>query len=250
MSGIVGENGESSTYLTISKYIDGIKKIINSSGLFINNYDGLCAQFDCINMMIDQYNDATTPSLKKDLYDDFIEKTDWKKLSERLTSDIKNKKQGEINKLKPFKFKYPKLETLSMDTINNMNMCLSDVVDLLKNGEKIEVQNLTQKQKKHILQYSEYKNDFEAELDIFKKSIQDYEKRAVQSRTANETILKENIETLYNVHLKYAYYILNKKQPEFTEIAYKDDKGNIKTIPLDKSQNKFIKNAIKIMLDI
>lgn len=243
MSGIVGGDNLTSTYKNFEEQINGIKQIINSSGLFISHYDMLINQINCLNDMIEQYNDATTPSLKRDLYDDFIEKTDWKKLNERLSKDINNKELTDIEPFQTFKFKYPKLEPISSDTVNNMSMTITDI------DFNTQVSKLTQKQKKHINQFNEYRNDFINELNDFTKSIKEYENNAVQARNANETILLNNVEILYNIHLNYAKSLKQGRKLN-KEYIYKDDKNNNIIITFDKSQSKFIKSAIKQMLDI
>ncbi len=243
MSGIVGGDNLTSTYKSFNEQINNIKQIVNSSGLFISKYEMLINQINCLNEMIEQYNDATTPSLKRDLYDDFIEKTNWKELNERLAKDINNNRLAEIEPFQTFKFKYPKLSTISADTVNNMNMSIADIDFNTKDNK------LTNKQKKHINIFNEYRNDFINDLDQFSASIKSYENNAVQARNANETILLNNVEILYNIHLNYAKGLKNGKNIN-KEYIYKDDKNNNIIISLEKSQSKFIKQSIKKMLKI
>ena len=68
------------------------------------------------------------------------------------------------------------------------------------------------------------------------------------------SVLMSNVNALYEIHKKYAYEQFKKLPSSFEQ----DIDGQLidcikvknKIIPLDKSQPKFIKNAIKMMLDI
>lgn len=236
----------SSTYNTYSDIINNVKYITSSSGLFIKNYDMLYQQMNNLNNMIEQYNDVSTPSIKRDIYDDFNDGTNWDILKEKLLKDIKEKPKNKIEELKPFRFKYNKLEPVSLEVLNNMNILTSDMnLNQYKEGEKI-----TPKMKKNIRLYYDYKNDLHTDLNQFLDSVKAFENRVIDTRNANMTTLHDNIDILYNIHLHYAYDILHKKKPSVTEVIYNDGKGNNKIIPIEKSQSKFIKNAIKIMLDI
>ena len=90
MSGFVNDDGNSNTYETLNNYVNGIKEIINSSGLFKTKYEDVSKQIDVMNEMVEQFNTAIIPSLKHDIIDIMNESTDWEGLKTNLAKDIKN----------------------------------------------------------------------------------------------------------------------------------------------------------------
>ena len=107
---------------------------------------------------------------------------------------------------------------------------------------------------KKITTYEDNKDTFINELDEFTNNVSTWENNVVDCRTNNIPVLMSNVNALYEIHRKYAYEQFKKLPSSFEQdidgqlidcIKIKD-----KVIPLDKSQPKFIKNAIKMMLDI
>lgn len=268
MSGYVNSDGASNTYETLNSYVNGIKEIINSSGLFKTKYDDVAKQVDLMNDMIEQFNTAIIPSLKHDLLDIMNETTNWDELKTNLSKDIKIKQKTSLSelssKLIPFKFNVSKVDKLSDDILTNMNMVFTEIEI---NNDNIEMS--AKQHKKEIMQFNAYRNEFKQDLDEFLSNISNCENIAVNCRNNNVDIMKKNIDILYKIHVNYAHSLIHNKKNKANiknnnkdvnnttdnnvntdTINYKDAKGKIIEIPLCKSQHEFITKAIKKMLAI
>lgn len=249
MSGYVNDNGNSNTYETLNTYANGIKEIINSSGLFKTKFDDVSKQVDLMNEMTEQFNTAIIPSLKHDIIDIVNETINWEELKTNLSKDIKTKPKGTITeltaKLIPFKFNITKADKLSDDVLTNMNMVFTEI-DI--NDDNIEMS--AKKHKKEIMKFNEYRNEFKQDLDEFLSNISNCENIAVKCRNNNVDIMKKNIDILYKIHIQYAYNLIHKNKNNITSINYVNNKGDTIEIPLYKSQHEFITKAINKMLAV
>lgn len=249
MASIVDNCGYSQTYKTMNEYINNLKDVVNSPGYLLDNYKSVCKQIDVINNMVDNIKQVAITSIKHDLIDIMEKSTDWDKYKQDLTEFLKDAKHKNKSPIfnKPrfysFKFKYnDNLELLNNDSIQNIFLTLSDIDE---NDNKIN---------KKINIYEDNKDVFINELDNFINNIPEWENNVVQCRTNNIPLLMSNINSLYEIHKKYAYEKIKKLPSSFEQdingqmidcIKIKD-----KIIPLDKSQTRFIKNGIKILLDM
>lgn len=245
MSGYVNNDGSSNTYITLKEHSDVVREIINSSGLFKNRYEQVINQVNSMNNIAEQFNSAILSSIKQDMIDIMNQSTNWEKLKQNLQIDIKNKPKRISYNFKPFDFKIELLDSVSDDLLTNMNMLMSDIHVDENNMNVISKDN-----KKNIRRYDEYKNLFSHELDLFLNNVKYCEDKAISCRNHNVNIMKHNIDELYKVHSVYANNILHKNKNNFNSITYTNSQGNDIIIPMDKSQNKFITNAIKMMLEI
>lgn len=244
MSGYVNTDGSSNTYTTLREHSDVVKEIITSSGLFKNRYKQVMSQVNSMNNIAEQFNSAIVSSIKHDIIDIMNQTTNWEKLKQNLQIDIKNKPKKLTYNFKPFKFDIDTLETIPDDLLVNMNIVISDIhIDENNNA-------ISKEDKKNIRLYNEYKNSFIHEMDSFLETIKCCEDKAVSCRNNNVNIMKHNIEELYKIHSVYANNILHKNKNNFNNIVYTNTEGKTIEIPLEKSQNKFIVNAITKMLEI
>lgn len=245
MSGYVNEDGTSNTYTTIKNYVSDIKQIINSSGLFKNNYNRVITQIDSINNTVEQFNSAIVSSLKRDLIDLMNNTTDWDDLHKKLETDIKRNPKTFDYKFQQFNFNVDKVELITDDIITNMNMLMEEI-----NIDTSNVELSAKKNKKYIHAYNDYKNSFEQDIDNLLQGVLTCEDNAIRCRNKNLEILNNNIKILYKIHARYAYNVLHKVKNNISTIVYTNSDGKKINIQLCKSQNKFIVNAIKSMLEI
>ena len=249
MSGIIDKNGYSQTYKTMCEYVNDLKDVANSPGYLTNNFKSVSKQIDIINNMVNNMKDVALTSIKQDLIDIMNKSVDWNKYKDDLITFIKDVKHNKLTpkfsrqKFYSFKFKYNDTWCpLNDDELNNMFMIVSDMNENDKNIDK------------KINMYEDVKDTFVNELDEFINNLSSWEDNVVECRTNNIPLLIQNINSLYEIHKKYVYEKLKKLPSSFERevdgklvdcIMFK----NV-VIPLDKSQPKFIKNAIKIMLNI
>lgn len=245
MSGYVNSDGSSNTYTTIKNYLTEVEEIINSSGLFKNNSKQVINQVNSINNIVDQFNSAIVSSLKRDLIDILNNSVNWSELQQRLTNDIQTKPSPINYKFETFNFKTDKLNNINDEIITNMSLLISDI-----EIDKDNVKTSMRKHKKAIRQYNDYKNEFISESNNFINEVKMCENKAIECRNKNLNIMYNNIETLYKIHAIYAYNLLHKRKNLADTIIYKNNKNNNIVIHLDRSQSKFIKNAIIKMLEI
>ena len=249
MTGIINKDGFSQNYNTMKEYVNTLKDISNSPGYLVKNFSNICEQINSVNNMMNNLKSVGLCSIKEDLLEVLNNSTDWKFYKNQLLQFLKQaRKEKTIIKfpkqnLEEFNFEYDNsiIPELSSDEINNMFLISSEIQENDKNiGKKIRA-------------YNDNKNFFEKDLDEFLESIPEWENSLVNLRQRNIPILTKNIEILYEIHKKYVYEIVKKIPSSFEKeidgktldcIKYKN-----KIIPLDNSQSKFIKNAIKIMLE-
>ena len=247
MSGIVDNKGFSQNYNTLCEYANNLKDVANSPGYLVKNYNTVCKQIDTINNMVNNLKQAAISSIKQDLIDIMNNSVDWNRYKDELITFLKNTRTTTPSFTKPrlqsFNFDYNDCwEALDDELLQNMFLIASDISEHDKNIDK------------KINTYEDNKDVFVSNLDIFTNNIPTWENAVVNCRTNNIPILMANIDTLYNIHKKYIYEQYKKLPSSFEQ----DIDGKVldcivikkKLIPLDKSQTKFIKNAIKTLLDI
>lgn len=254
MSSLIDKQGRSQTYITLQEYATNLKNIANSPGYLTNNYKMVCKQIDTINDMVDNVKQVAITSIKHDLVDIMNKSIDWNKYKQDLTDFLKSvrhsKKAPIFNRPKFYSFKFhynDNLEPLTNELIQNMFLTAADINEDTNRLPNDEIN-------KKITAYEDNKDTFINELDEFINNVSTWENNVVDCRTNNIPVLMSNINALYEIHKKYAYEQFKKLPSSFEQdidgrvidcIKIKD-----KVIPLDKSQPKFIKNAIKTMLDI
>ena len=273
MSSLVDKQGHSQTYITLQEYANNLKNIVNSPGYLTSNYKMVCKQIDTINDMVENVKQVALTSIKRDLIDIMNKSIDWAQYKQNLTDFLKSvkhsKKAPMLNRPKFYSFKFQyndTLEPLSNELIQNMFLTASDINEeanglqysqgYCSNRPLDEATKATTKEKtnKLIATYEDNKDTFIDELNEFVNSVSTWEANIVECRTNNIPVLMSNVNSLYEVHKKYAYEQFKGLPSSFEQ----DIDGHIidcikvkgKVIPLDKSQPRFIKNGIKILLDI
>ena len=251
MSSLVDKQGYSQTYITLREYANNLKNIVNSPGYLTTNYKMVCKQIDTINDMVENVKQVALTSIKRDLIDIMNKSIDWAQYKQNLTDFLKSVKHSKkapiLNRPKFYSFKFQyndTLEPLSNELIQNMFLTASDI-----NEEATK-----EKTNKLIATYEDNKDTFIDELNEFINSVPTWEANVVECRTNNIPVLMSNVNSLYEVHKKYAYEQFKGLPSSFEQdidghlidcIKVKD-----KVIPLDKSQPRFIKNGIKILLNM
>lgn len=253
MSGIIDKSGYSQTYKTLQEYTNNLKDVVNSPGYLTNNYKMICKQINVINDMVDNIKQVAITSIKHDLIDIMNKSTDWNKYKQDLTEFLKDAKHNKTPifnrpRFYSFKFKYnDNITPLNNDLIQNMYLTLSDINENNNNDNKNKIN-------KKIDTYDDDKDMFINELDSFIDNIPTWENNVVECRTNNIPILMSNINSLYEIHKKYAYEKIKKLPSSFEQevngLIIDCVKVKNKIIPLDRSQTKFIKSGIKILLEV
>lgn len=263
MSGVVYEDGTTSLYQSMKFYTDKLKSIANSPGFFVNNYKQVQQQLNEINAMKERHKAISMNSIKKDIIDYMVKTVDWKKLQNDLKDFIKslskkgsNKQIINIDNFKQFKFKYnDNWDNLNDEYLNNMFLYVSDIDNV---SDNIDVNTLNAHDKKNIKLYLDTKNILFNEFNTFLNNVNIWEDALVRCRNNNYPILMHNVKCLYDIHKKYVYEKYNKIKSSFERevngnvidcVVYKTNKKDI-ILPLDNSQSTFIKNSIKLMLDL
>ena len=264
MSSLVDKQGYSQTYITLREYANNLKNIVNSPGYLTSNYKMVCKQIDTINDMVENVKQVALTSIKRDLIDIMNKSIDWAQYKQNLTDFLKSvkhsKKAPMFNHPKFYSFKFQYKDTLaplSNELIQNMFLTASDINDEangLRHEPTGECFRLKEKTNKLIATYEDNKDTFIDELNEFVDSIPIWEANIVECRTNNIPVLMFNVNSLYEVHKKYAYEQFKGLPSSFEQ----DIDGHIidcikvkdKVIPLDKSQPRFIKNGIKILLNM
>ena len=267
MSGVVYKDGTSSLYQSMKFYTDKLKAIVNSPGYFVNNYKQVQQQLNEINNMKERHKAISLNSIKKDIVDYMVKNVNWKELQNNLKEFIKSLNNKNINKknidnnvsynFKQFKFKYnDNWDNLNDEYLNSMFLSASDInTDIT---DTIDINKLSQDDKKNIKNYLENKNILFNDLNNFLNNVNMWEDAVVKCRNNNYPILMYNINCLYNIHKKYVYEKFNNIKSSFERevngniidcVVYRTNKKDI-ILPLDNSQSNFIKNSIKLMLDI
>ena len=247
MSGIVDLQGFSQSYRAMQDYVSTLRDVSNSPGYLLENYASVCKQVSSVNDMIGVMRKTAMTSIKKDLLDIMEKSVDWDKYRDDLMEFVKTVRQDKhamrfpSSKLYPFKFNDTlSLEELDGDLLQNMYLSIADTDE---NDGKMD---------KKIDQYDDNKDLFNEQLTAFLDQIPAWEQSVVDIRTKNIPILMNNINSLYHIHAKFVYERLRKLPSSFKQmIDGKECEGIMfkhTFIPLEKSQQKFIKNAVRAMI--
>lgn len=231
---------QSATMISLQNYANIVKSICKSSGLFKNRYKQAETQLVNMNRIMEQIKNTAIPSIKNDLYNITLKNINWKNYNDRLKSELSNKiPQDNVFYLRELSFDNDEdVPQISTDYINNMNLAIFN----LGITENTKAEELTLKQKKKINNYIEIRDDLFNEIDSNLDDFREYEKNITDCRAKNIPILKDNINILYNAHLKYVYNKVNKKL-EHVRVYYGQQE-----ILLQDSQKEFIMNSLKIIL--
>lgn len=227
------ESNESPMQQTIIEQCDRIEEILREPTKFKAFYNELLnGIIESLNNQIKAYVKNSKQAIKVDIYDMTVEKIDWKTLRTNLESAVKalNKnKQSAIESYSTFTAKYVRLGSVKQYNIPSYDV--DPVVNMYSNFAEDTVKVYSKCMKVAINNLNDLKND-----------VSEFESELCGYRDSSISVMLQNVEVLYNIHLAYIKGIVLNKNPS-TEVTI----ANIK-LELIRSQEQFIKTSLRKLL--
>lgn len=202
-----------------------IAEIVSHAGKFKENYDKLIKNIvSSMNTTLKNYVKNSRKAILCDIYEHTLSKINWDEMRTRFNKDIKGNKLL-VNRLYTIgdDLKNYSLEEYNTEILMNMMINLDEDTSTIKKFIKLQDEALNA-------------------LDELNEELSNFEANLCSYRTKAINVMLENVDNLYRLHVNYAKKVLNNE--------YVDDSINVQgvTIKMYKSQQEFIKNAMKSLL--
>lgn len=202
-----------------------ICEIVSDAGKFGAFYDELTNNIvSSMNDMIDLYVKNGKKTILIDIYDALVNDTNWDALKDKFKVDMATKGGLPIPKYTTISTNLKRFKIDKYDT--------DILVDMYSNMDEETVKHFAKSQEDAV-------NELYSIID----EVTNFETSLCAYRAATIATMKENINTLYALHVNYAKAILNKDPKTPSTISI-----NGKAITFQKGQKPFICDALKKIL--